>query len=254
MASRAKGLGLSTFAAIGMAAGLCGLGALSLIYQDYTLQWEPVPASWPAHAALGAASGLILLISGIMMAMRRTRGLGAAIASTFIALWVLLQIAKVLTDPANVGSWNAVAECTAMAIGAALLALEQGRAASGLGIPGRVATGFFGVTLLIFGTAHFVYAKFTASMIPAWLPMRLQLAYFTGAIHALMGVALMLGVQRRWSATIEALMMTSFVLLVHLPRVAAKPGDRTELTLLFIAVTLSSAAWIVAASRTVARR
>jgi hypothetical protein len=53
VASRAKGQGLSTFAAIGMAAGLCGLGALSLIYQDYTLQWEPVPASWPAHAALG---------------------------------------------------------------------------------------------------------------------------------------------------------------------------------------------------------
>jgi uncharacterized membrane protein YphA (DoxX/SURF4 family) len=83
--------------------------------------------------------------------------------------------------------------------------------------------------------------------------MPLELAYFTGAIHALVGLALLIGVQRRWSAAIEALMMTSFVVLVHLPRVAAKPGDRTELTLLFVAVTLSSAAWIVAASRTAAR-
>jgi hypothetical protein len=32
--------------------------------------------------------------------------------------------------------------------------------------------------------------------------------------------------------------------------VAAKPGDRTELTLLFVAVTLTAAAWIVATSRT----
>ena len=237
-----------------MAAGLCGLGALSLIYQDYTLQWEPVPKSWPHHAALGAASGLILLASGIMLAMRRTRGLGAAIAAGFIGLWVLLQIAHVLPDPANVGSWNAVAECVAMATGAGLLALEQGRGAKAAGGAGRAATMLFGVTLLVFGTAHFVYAKFTASMVPAWLPMRLQLAYFTGAIHALMGLALVIGVQRRWSAAIEALMMTSFVVLVHLPRVAAKPGDRTELTLLFVALTLSSASWIVATSRAAARR
>jgi uncharacterized membrane protein YphA (DoxX/SURF4 family) len=70
----------------------------------------------------------------------------------------------------------------------------------------------------------------------------------------LTGLALLLGVRQRAAAAIEALMMTSFVLLVHLPRVAAKPGDRTELTLLFVAVTLSSAAWIVTTSRAVARR
>jgi uncharacterized membrane protein YphA (DoxX/SURF4 family) len=252
LARRGKATDAASFAAIGMAVGLCGLGALSLIYQDYTLQWEPVPRAWPAHAALGAMSGLVLLASGIMLAMRRTRGLGAALASGFIGLWVILQIAKVAPDPTNIGSWNAVAECAAMTIGAGLLALELRRGAKGGG--GRIASILFGLTLLIFGTAHFVYAKFTASMIPAWLPMRLQLAYFTGAVHALMGLALVIGVQRRWSATIEALMMTSFVPLVHLPRVAAKPGDRTELTLLFIAVTLSAAAWIVATSRAVARR
>ena len=47
MASRKGSNSLALAAAIGMAAGLCGLGALSLIYQDYALQWEPVPASWP---------------------------------------------------------------------------------------------------------------------------------------------------------------------------------------------------------------
>jgi uncharacterized membrane protein YphA (DoxX/SURF4 family) len=254
VASRGRGTDLAAFAAIGMAAGLCGLGALSLIYQDYALQWEPVPKSWPAHAALGAASGLILLVSGIMMAMRRTRVLGAALAAVFIGLWGVLQIAKLAPDPVNVGAWNAVAECVAMATGAGLLIAELRRGAKAGSLVGRLACILFGVTLVVFGTAHFVYARFTASMIPAWLPMRLQLAYFTGAIHALMGLALVIGVQRRWAATIEALMMTSFVLLVHLPRVAAKPGDRTELTLLFVAVTLSSAAWIVASSRAVARR
>lgn len=104
---------------------------------------------------------------------------------------------------------------------------------------------------MVFGAAHFLYAAFTASMIPTWLPMRLELAYLTGAIHAVAGLAILTGRWRRWAAVAEAAMMSSFVLLVHAPRVAAHPTDRLELTMLFVAVTLSSAAWTLAASRTV---
>jgi uncharacterized membrane protein len=237
---------------IAMAAGLCGLGALSLIYQDTTLQWEPVPASWPRHAALGAGSGLILLASGVMMAMRRTRALGAGIAGAFIGLWVLgLHLPHAFAKPTDVAVWQAVAESTAMALGGFLARREL------LAGPGRltdIEVRLFGLCCLVFGVSHLVYAKFTASMVPAWLPMRLDLAYLTGAIHALTGLAMLAGFRRRWAAMIEALMMTSFVALVHLPRVAAKPGDRLELTLLFVAITLSAAAWIVATSRTAARR
>jgi hypothetical protein len=39
---------------------------------------------------------------------------------------------------------------------------------------------------------------------------------------------------------------------VHIPRVAAHPGDRMESTGLFIAITLSSAAWTLATSRAAA--
>jgi uncharacterized membrane protein YphA (DoxX/SURF4 family) len=251
VASRGSGAGGQAYAAIGMAAGLCGLGALSLIYQDYALQWEPVPASWPNHAALGALSGAILLASGVMMAMQRTRALGAGVAGAFIGLWVLgLHLPRAFARPTDFTLWLAVAECSAMALGGFLARRER---LQGPGHVTDIEVRLFGLCCLVFGASHFLFARFTAGMIPAWLPMRLDLAYFTGAVHALMGLALLAGFQRRWSATLEALMMSSFVLLVHLPRVAAKPGDRTELTLLFVAVTLSAAAWTVAASRTAAR-
>jgi len=252
MASRSRGAGYATFAAIGMAAGLSGLGALSLIYQDTVLQWEPVPASWPHHAALGAGSGLVLLAGGILMAMRRTRALGAGVAAGFIGLWVLgLHLPRMFAKPADLPGWLAIAECSAMALGGFLARREL------MGGPGRTTTletRLFGLCCLVFGASHFLFARITAAMVPAWLPMRLDLAYLTGAIHALTGLALLGGFRPRWAAAIEALMMTAFVALVHLPRVAAKPGDRTELTLLFVAVTLSSAAWIVATSRTASRR
>jgi uncharacterized membrane protein YphA (DoxX/SURF4 family) len=248
MASRGRSNSLALAAAIGMAAGLCGLGALSLMYQDFALQWEPVPRSWPQHAALGALSGLILLGSGVMMAMTRTRALGAGIAGAFIGLWVLgLHLPRVAAHPSDLTIWLAVAECTAMAIGGFLLRRES---LAGPGVVTDIELRLFGACCVMFGISHFAYAKFTAAMVPAWLPERIGLAYLTGAIHVGTGLALIAGIRRRWAATAEALMMTAFVLLVHLPRVAAKPGDRTELTLLFVAVTLTSAAWIVATSRT----
>ncbi|MBS0362306.1 MAG: DoxX family membrane protein [Proteobacteria bacterium] len=248
MASRGGSNSLSLAAAIGMAAGLCGLGALSLMYQDTALQWEPVPAAWPRHAILGALSGLILLAGGVMMAMNRTRALGAGIAGAFIGLWVIgLHLPHVVARPTDLTLWLAVAECTAMAIGGFLLRREM---LAGPGVLTDIELRLFGLCCVMFGISHFAYARFTASMIPAWLPDRVALAYLTGAIHTGAGLGLIAGIRRRWAATIEALMMTSFVLLVHLPRVAAKPGDRTELTLLFVAVTLTSAAWIVASSRT----
>jgi uncharacterized membrane protein len=252
LASRKGSNVAAAAAAIGMAAGLCGLGALSLIYQDYALQWEPVPASWPQHAALGALSGVILLGGGVMMAMVRTRALGAGVAAAFIGLWVLgLHLPKAFARPSDLTEWLALAECSAMALGGFLLRRE---ALSGPGRLSDIEVRLFGLCCLVFGLSHFAYATFTAAMVPAWLPARLDLTYLTGAIHALVGLALLAGFQRRWAATVEALMMTSFVALVHLPRVAAHRGDRTELTLLFVAVILSASAWIVATSRTAARR
>jgi hypothetical protein len=58
----------------------------------------------------------------------------------------------------------------------------------------------------------------------------------------------------RLAATLEAAMMTSFVLLVHAPSIGADPAPfwgpdlRTQMVLLFVALSLSGAGWILAAS------
>ena len=41
-------------------------------------------------------------------------------------------------------------------------------------------------------------------------------------------------------------MMSSFVLLLHIPGVAAAPHDRLQLTMLGMATLLTCAAWLVA--------
>ncbi|MGH6911141.1 MAG: DoxX family membrane protein, partial [Phenylobacterium sp.] len=191
-------------------------------------------------------TGAILSLSGVLLFFGRTRAWGALLAGLFIGFWVLgLHVPRVFANPTDLQRWLGLAECLAMSTGALLLFRGKG---DGFG---QVCVILFGAACLVFGLSHFVYAQFTASMIPAWLPRRLELAYLTGAIHTLMGLALLIGRWRRWAAGIEAAMMTSFVFLVHAPRVFAHPTDRMELTLLFVAITLSSAAWSLAASRAV---
>ena len=236
-------------AAILLGVGALGLGILSLVHQDFALQWQPYPQDLPGRSLWGLASGAAAATGGALMLAPRYRWFGALVLAVFFALWVVaLHVPMVAVRPVNVGRWNGLAEALVMAAGA-FLVFRESRRAEGRDPMADLAIRAFGAACLVFGGAHFVYAEFTASMVPAWLPMRLELAYLTGAVHALTGLAMLIGIGTRRAAAAEALMMSSFVLLVHLPRVAAAPLDRLELTMLCIAATLSGAAWSLAASR-----
>jgi uncharacterized membrane protein len=251
--TKAGRLDFAELAALGMAVGLTGLGALSIVYQDFAEVWQPVPKSFPAYSASAVVSGLILVAAGVMLAMRRTRAWGAALAAAFLGLWVLgLHLPNAVAKPMVVGSWQAVGESLAMATGA-FIAWRQTQARG----PDRLSQAamlVMGACFVVFGASHFVYAQFTTSMVPAFLPFRGGLTYLTGAIHAGTGLCLLAGFRRRCAAIVEALMMSSFVVLVHIPRAVGAPHDRMETTGLFIATTLTSAAWILAASLLPPRR
>ena len=232
-------------AAATMALSLAALGALSLGSGDFAFQWQPVPPEVPARATLAMAIGALEVLAGALFFVARLRAAGAWLAAALLVGWTALHVPAVVQRPASVGDWLGIAETTAMASAALMLAagISGGDHVRAIRRGGMWA---FGLSAIIFGASHFTYAEFTASMIPAWLPQRLGLAYFTGAAHALAGLAIASGLQRRLAAMLETVMMAGFVILVHLPRVAAQPGSRMEWTMLFVAVLLSGSAGLVA--------
>jgi len=220
------------------------LGVLNAAYRDGLLTWQPTPdgASWKVPFAY--LSALILIVAGIGILLPQWRTRAAMLGAGWVGLWaLLLHLPHVVTEP-NIAALLGLGEASANALGLATLTgcFDTQRPAMLL----RLA---FGLCLVIFGASHFVYAGFTAQMVPAWLPDRLGLAYLTGSIHALTGACLLAGIRVRLAATMEALMMSSFVLLVHLPGVAAAPQDRMQLTMLGMAGLLTTAAWLVASWR-----
>jgi len=220
------------------------LGILNIVWRDSLLSWQPTPdgASWKIPFAYLSAA--ILIVSGIGILLPQWRARGAMLGAGWVGLWaLLLHLPRVVTIH-DTAALLGLGEASANALGIATLTgyFDTRQRAKLL----RMA---FGLCAVIFGVAHFVYADFTAQMVPAWLPQRLGLAYLTGAIHVLTGACLLAGIRVRLAATIEALMMSSFVLLVHIPGVAAAPHDRMQLTMLGMAALLTTGAWLVASWR-----
>ena len=231
-------------ATVGMAVGLVALGLLSVVFGDLLLQWQPVSktATWRMPAAY--LSGLILLVAGVGLLVPRFRRAAALLGAAWIAVWVFgLHVPLAIALKGDVAALLGVAECTAMALGLGMLALPPEARRHR-----RVLVAGFGLCAIVFGVSHFVYADFTAKMVPAWVPSPLGVAYLTGAIHALAGLGMLFGVVMPLAAWIETMMMCAFVVLLHVPHVLERPSDRLELTMLAVATTLTSAAWLVAAS------
>lgn len=229
-----------------LALGLGALGALSVGSGDFAFQWEPVPADVPARATLAMVVGALEVAAAVLLIPARLRAAGAWLAAWLLVGWTLLHVPAVVRKPASIADWLGVAESAAMASAALMLAASWSGVAAA-GAIRRGATAVFGLSALVFGLSHFAYADFTASMIPAWLPQRVALAWFTGAAHALAGLAILTGIRRTLAAALEGVMTACFVALVHLPRVLAQPDSRFEWTMLFVAVTLSASAGLVAA-------
>jgi uncharacterized membrane protein len=248
---------MQDLAVIPFALGMAGLGILGLAYGDFALQWQPVPPDLPWRQAIAYLSGAIMFMGGIGLLFKPIAKRCAMVLSIYLLLfWIVPQALKVAPAVRSVGSWLGLCETLTAAVGAWILWSSLQPHGVETATPGLrsvdVARRLFGIACLVFGLSHFEYATFTAAMIPPWLPFRPALAYATGAGHATAGLAILIGIRPRLAATLEAVMMSSFVVLVHVPSLWTSPdwapAARIQWTALLWASALAGSAWIVAQS------
>jgi uncharacterized membrane protein len=237
------------------ALGMIGLGILALIYGDFALVWQPVAAWVPGRTALAYLSGLIMVFGGIGLLFRATVVLSIRILFPYLILWTLLKVPALVVAPQMEAVWLGIGELTVLLAGgwvlfARLAGLREGSilafAAGENGV--RMARILFAVSLIPIGLSHMVYAKITASMVPAWLPYQMGWAWLTGLGQISCGVGVLFSIFPRVAATSEATMISIFALLVWIPSVVAAPTTRLPWTAFFITWAIAAACWVAAAN------
>lgn len=229
------------------ALGTLALGLVGLAFGDFALQWQPVPEAIPARTALAYLSALILIGGAVATWLPKWRARGAAVLAIFYGLWVVALHGPVaLARPEFFAVWQGVAEILALTLGGVLVYAEAAK------LPPRavrIAQIVFGLCLLVFGTSHFLYAKFTAAMTPSYIPPGPMFwAYATGVFHILAGLAVISATRAQLAARLLTLMFGLFALLVHIPAVVADPGKHLNWLGLTITLALTGAAWALADS------
>ncbi len=236
---------------------VAGLAILSLAYGNFA----PIVETFPGPKILAYGLGAILLAASAGLFLPRTAMVSTIIIGAYAAVWVATRARPIFSRHLDVGTWYGVAEALAPLLGAWILyALlhHQSGAPTPTAMTGDralcVARGLFGAACVAFGAAHFAFASYTAAMVPTWLPGPIALAYLTGAFHTAAGVGLLVGILPRLAATLEAIMLTLFGVLVWIPSFFAHPVPnwasplQVQWSETFLSFLLAASAWILAAS------
>jgi uncharacterized membrane protein len=208
-------------------------------------------ADWmPAHAVLAWPAAAIFLITGLAtLTGVGLRPVATVMAPLFGAV-ALLRFVPVIPQMGHVWAYRGVMmELFACGAGMLMLAgLAKGAWPSDAAARrlGTVGLAVFGVTLVVLGEIHYQEGPLFATLIPAWMPARLFLAYFTGTAVIAAGLAF---VVRRWvraAGSWLALMFFLWVVLLHAARIARAIHDVDEWNSGF--VCLCFAGWALVAS------
>jgi uncharacterized membrane protein len=223
---------------------------------DFAQIWQPVPKWVPARTLFVYLSALISLGSGIGLLWRRSAPLASRVLVVALLIWLfVLRIPNLFYQtPVVLVAWTLGATAVMLA-GAWVLcsafARERGQSCLSFITDAQslhTARMLYGLSLVPFGLAHFMYVDATTVLIPAWLPWHVALAYFTGTTFIVAGLAVAIDVCARLAATLSALQLGLFGLIVWVPRMVAGTVTDFQRGEFITTCVLTAGAWVVAES------
>ena len=209
------------FGLAALAIAAASLGSLSLGYGDFAPSGANLPGWIPWQGTWVRSAAAVLLAASAGLCFPRTALVSAFAVGAYQMIWVAIGTPAIIANPLSMGAWYGVVEALTSLAGTWILCATLLPMARERGV--RAAQIIFGLTCIFYGCSHFAYASYTASMVPHWLPGRLGLAYFTGLAHVAAGIAVAVGVLPLLAATLEAIMMSLFGLLVWVPSFLVRP-------------------------------
>lgn len=209
------------------AIGIAALGILQFLVKDFIIARPPAPI-WATDItgkhAWAYISGLLLVIFAIAIVLKiKAR---AAAISMAILIFIGSFLTRNLPDMASVtkvenllwkvNAWKTLGLCG----GALIVAASFSRQKKYLLTAGYIALAVF---LIICGLAHFKFADFTKTLIPAYIGNGLFWTYFSAIALLAGGIGIIFSPTRKYAGLLAGVMIFLWFVLLHIPRAIQLP-------------------------------
>ncbi|MGA9945414.1 MAG: hypothetical protein WBP75_10285 [Candidatus Cybelea sp.] len=222
-------------------------GIIALMWHDADT-WQSLSKLWrlPFGTIVGSALMIAQIVGGLGIMYPRTTRWASIVLIYVYLIFSLVCIPGIFAAPRVYAQYGSFFEQFALLCGAiavyAATELDAARSAT-LGRIARIGLGFCAVS---FTLAQIFYLRFTASLVPTWIPpSQMFWTILTTAAFGLAAIAILINRKARLAIRLMTLMLALFGVLVWIPQLIAHPeahGNWSEFALNFL---ITGAAWVV---------
>jgi len=222
-------------------------GVIALLWHDADT-WQNVATIWklPFGAIVGDVLMVALIIGGIGIMFARTARGAAIVLAVVYVVYSLTSIPGIVAAPKEYAQWGNFFEFFALVCGAiAVYTVASANVSRAAGLR-RLARLGLGVCAISFTLGQIVYFRFTASLVPVWIPPNQMFwTILTTIAFALAAIAILINRQARLATQLMTLMLVLFGVLVWIPRLVAHPATHFTWSEFALTFLIAGAAWVV---------
>ncbi len=229
------------------ATGIFGLAVICVISKDFIVGRPPGwPAGFNINPVFAWITAVVLMISAIEIFLNRNAKFAAFLIAALIFFFSVLRHLPVFMN-----DWANAYKSLALAGGSLIIGCSFTKRDAKAGKrfdPVLITTGviFLAAFFIAAGYAHFKFAQFVETLIPAYIPLHRFWTYFCGICLLAGGIGLLIPQTRRLAALLSGLMVLGWFLLLHIPRFISNVNDASDRMGLFESFTFVGIFFVLA--------
>jgi hypothetical protein len=223
-------------------------GVIALMWHDADT-WQSLQQIWrlPFGTIIGTCLMTLQIAGGIGMQYPRTTRLASIALVVVYSLFSLACVPGIIAAPRIYAQYGSFFEQFSLLCGSiALYAATESNSTKASAF-GRLARLGLGVCAISFALSQIIYLRFTAALVPKWIPPNQKFwAILTTIAFALAALAILFNRQARLATRLMTLTLALFGVLVWIPRLVAHPEAHLNWSEFALTFLITGATWMVA--------